>query len=111
MKAGTIFPQPTLINEDEIVEKKDYLFGDGFAIVSNQKVLLTREEENFYNRLNTKMVVLDQKLIKQNKSLIEYMAISDIFVLRPDRYIFGATSDNVSFQDITNDLRKRLGIE
>ncbi len=111
MKAGTIFPQPTLINEDEIVERKDYLFGDGFAIVSNQKVLLTREEENFYKRLNTKMVVLDQKLINQNKSLIEYMAISDIFVLRPDRYIFGATSDNVSFQDITNDLRKRLGIE
>ena len=62
-------------------------------------------------KLNTKIVILDEELINQNHWLSSYMEMGNIFIVRPDRYIFGASSDKVSFQDMTNDLRIRLGMD
>ena len=111
MGSGSLFPQPTLIKDGLIISRKDDLFGDGFSIVSKNEIKLNKEEEDFYKKLLTRIVILDEELINQNHWLSSYMEMGNIFIVRPDRYIFGASSDKVSFQDMTNDLRIRLGMD
>ena len=111
MGAGSLFPQPTLIQDGLIISRKDDLFGEGFSIISKNAIKLNKEEEDFYKKLLTRIVILDEELINQNHWLSSYMEMGNIFIVRPDRYIFGASSDKVSFQDMTNDLRIRLGMD
>ena len=111
MGSGSLFPQPTLIKDGLIISRKDDLFGEGFSIVSKNAIKLNKEEEDFYKKLLTRIVILDEELINQNHWLSSYMEMGNIFIVRPDRYIFGASSDKVAFQDTTNDLRIRLGMD
>jgi hypothetical protein len=38
----------------------------------------------------------------------DVMTKNGIYILRPDRHIFGSTSDKITFNDLTEDLKKRL---
>ena len=54
------------------------------------------------------MIILDEDQILQNHWLTTYMQMGETFIVRPDKYIFGCSSDRVSFQELTIDLKNRL---
>ena len=60
--------------------------------------------------MQTKFLILERKVIDENPWIKGFMNKSQIYIIRPDRYIFGSTSDNINFSDLTKDLKKRLGI-
>ena len=36
------------------------------------------------------------------------MELGEVFIVRPDKYIFGSSSNDVSLEDLIDDLRKRI---
>ena len=109
MGAGQLFPQPTEVEESAIVKRLDILFGKGFSIVSKKKIFITDEDKKFLETLDTTFVLLKDKLLEQNPWLVSFMNYGEIFILRPDKYVFGCTSDTVTLEDLINDLRVRIG--
>ena len=108
MGSGSLFPQFIEIKKNKIIKRKDNLLGSGFAIISKKEIELSREEEDFYNKLNTKIITIEEDQILQNHWLSSYMQMGETFIVRPDKYIFGCSSDRVSFQELTIDLKNRL---
>ena len=51
---------------------------------------------------------LEEDLINQNHWIEKIMELGEVFIVRPDKYIFGCSSDRVSFQELTIDLKNRL---
>ena len=106
--AGQLFPQPIKIKEGVISERLDSLLGNGFAFVSKKQIVLKQEDHNFMSLLDTSMVVLDQDLLDQNFWLTAFLDLGEIFLIRPDKNVFGSTSDKVSLEDLINDLRNQI---
>ena len=46
----------------------------------------------------------------KNPWIKEFMSKSEIYIIRPDRHIFGSTSDKITFSELTRDLKERLGM-
>ena len=106
--AGQLFPQPIKIKEGVISERLDSLLGNGFALVSKKQIVLKQEDHNFMSLLDTSMVVLDQDLLDQNFWLTAFLDLGEIFLIRPDKNVFGSTSGKVSLEDLINDLRNQI---
>ena len=109
-KTGFNFPQPITMEGSICKERNDHLLGKSFCVVSNEEVLLTADQKIFYEKMQTKFLILERKVIDENPWIKGFMNKSQIYIIRPDRYIFGSTSDNINFSDLTKDLKKRLGI-
>ena len=107
--AGYIFPQPLLMEGLECKERLDDLLGNNFCVVSKKKIKLTKSEEKFYRKINARFCLMEKDLLESNSAINSLMNESDTYILRPDRHIFGSTSDNITFSELTNDLEKRLG--
>ena len=39
-----------------------------------------------------------------------FMKSSDTYIVRPDRYVFGATTKDISFSDLLTDLQSQLEV-
>ena len=59
-------------------------------------------------KINTKFVIIKESMLNGNPWIQDVMTRNDIYILRPDRHIFGSTSDKITFNDLTEDLKKRL---
>jgi hypothetical protein len=106
--AGSIFPQPLRMEGMECSERLDALLGKGFCIVSKKEVDLKTEQKDFYQKIRSKFVVLEEGILNNSPSVKEVMKKNDVYILRPDRHIFGSTSDKITFDDLTEDLKQRL---
>ena len=106
--AGQLLPQPVKMENGEISERLDILLGSGFALVSKKEILLQGEDQNFMSLLNTALVVLDQDMLDQNIWLTAFLELGEVFLIRPDKNVFGSTSDKVSLEDLIDDLRNQI---
>ena len=106
--AGSIFPQPLRMEGMECCERLDALLGKGFCIVSKKEIDLNSEQTEFYEKIRSKFVVLEDSILNYSPSVKDVMKKNDIYILRPDRHIFGSTSDKITFDDLTEDLKERL---
>lgn len=106
--AGFLFPQPLTMQGLKCKKRFDHLLGKSFCIVSRKKIQLNTDQKDFYGRINTKFLVIEENLIKENPWIKELMTKNNTYILRPDRHIFGSTSDKISFNDLTEDLKRRL---
>ena len=106
--AGSIFPQPLRMEGMECRERLDALLGNGFCIVSKKEIDLSSEQTEFYEKIRSKFVVLEDSILNNSPSVKDVMKKSDVYILRPDRHIFGSTSDKITFGDLTEDLKERL---
>ena len=106
--AGSIFPQPLRMEGMECHERLDALLGKGFCVVSKKEIDLNSEQKEFYGQINSKFLVLEESILNISPSLKEVMKKNDVYILRPDRHIFGSTSDKITFDDLTEDLKERL---
>ena len=108
MGAGQLLPQPLKMDNGEISERLDVLLGKGFALVSKKEILLQEEDQNFMSLLNAELVVLNQDMLDQNFWLTSFLELGEVFIIRPDKNVFGCTSSNVSLEDLIDDLRNQI---
>ena len=106
--AGSIFPQPLRMEGMECIERLDALLGKDFCIVSKKEIDLNSEQKEFYEKINSKFLVLEESILNSSPWVKEIMKKNDVYILRPDRHIFGSTSDKITFNDLTEDLKERL---
>jgi hypothetical protein len=108
--SGQLFPQPIKFNENEIKERCDYLLGNSFSLVSTNEIILSKEEENFLSSIDTKTLVLDKELVESNMWMSTMIEEGKIYLVRPDKYIFGSTNEEVSLSQLIEDLKTRIGL-
>ena len=106
---GDLFPQPVLYSEGLVQERCDYLLGDNFAIVSRSSIDLNAEEKEFLDSIGTKIVNLDKKMIESNIWMSSMIEENKIYLVRPDKYVFGLTDKDISLSDLIDDLKNRIG--
>ena len=108
MGAGQIFPQPVEYIDNAIIERMDKIFGKGFSLVSMDKIDLSIEDENFLKELECNLVILEDIFVANNPWLKSFMQLGDVFVIRPDRYVYGSSNESVTMQMLLEDLKKRV---
>ena len=108
MGAGQIFPQPVEYIDNAIIERMDKIFGKGFSLVSMDKIDLSLEEENFLKELECNLVILEDIFVANNPWLKSFMQLGDVFVIRPDRYVYGSSNESVTVQMLLEDLKKKV---
>ena len=106
--AGFLFPQPLTMEGIKCKERFDFLLGKSFCVVSKTEVELKPDQKEFYERINTKFLIIKESMLNGNPWIKDVMTKNGIYILRPDRHIFGSTSDKITFNDLTEDLKKRL---
>ena len=79
-------------------------------MVSKEGVSISPDQKSFYEKIKTKFLVLEETMINKNPWIKEFMSKSEIYIIRPDRHIFGSTSDKITFSELTRDLKEKLGM-
>ena len=84
--------------------------GDNFSLVSTNEIILSKEEENFLSFIDTKILVLDKELVESNMWMSTMIEEGKIYLIRPDKYIYGSTSGEISLTQLIEDLKTRIGL-
>ena len=107
--SGQLFPQPVKIDEGEITERCDFLLGDYFSIVSKKDIVLSDNEKKFLSSINSKILILDSELVDSNMWMSTMVQEDKVYIVRPDKYIFGSTNENITLSNLIEDLKTRIG--
>ncbi|MDG2020099.1 MAG: FAD-dependent monooxygenase [SAR86 cluster bacterium] len=108
MAAGQIFPQIVLYKDGVIEERKDHLLGNGFSFISKNKIKILDHHKEFLDQLNCKFITVEADVLESNPWVSGFLELGDTFVIRPDKYIYGCSSNNVSLEEIIDDLKARM---
>ena len=107
--SGQLFPQPVKIDDGEVIERCDFVLGDFFAIVSRKDFVLSEDEKKFLSSINSKILILDSELVDSNMWMSTMVQEDKVYIVRPDKYIFGSTNENISLSNLIEDLKTRIG--
>ena len=108
MNAGQLFPQPMLYKNNEVFKRNDEILGKGFALISKNKIEVNSDDKEFLEKIGCNFKVLEGWDIKQNQWIRKTMEVGEVFIVRPDKYIFGCSSNKVSLETLIDDLRSRI---
>jgi hypothetical protein len=84
--------------------------GDGFAFLSKQEIEISEEHKEFLDKLNCCFVTLEKDVIESNPWVAGFLELGDTFIIRPDKYIYGCSSNNVSLDELIEDLKSRMSL-
>ena len=110
MHSGEIFPQPVEYLNKKIVKRMDHILGDNFTLISKSKFSLSKDNQKFLDLLGCKTLILKKEYIEENSWLKSFMKEGTTYLVRPDRYIFGSTTYDVSLEELINDLKIRINL-
>ena len=110
MKSGTLFPQPIQYSNKKIDVRLDRLLGKGFCLISSGEHISNKENMEFLKNIDCKFLVLKKEIISKNPFLKSLMKNDKVFLVRPDRYIFGSTTSDVSLDCLVGNLKQALAI-
>ena len=108
LAAGQLFPQIVVYEDGEISERKDCLFGDGFTLISQHEISISDSHRDFLNKLNCNYLILDKEIIDSNPWVKGFLELGNTFIVRPDKYIYGCSGNDVSLEQIIEDLKIRI---
>ncbi len=108
LAAGQLFPQIVVYEDGEISERKDCLFGDGFTLISQHEISISDSHRDFLNKLNCNYLILDKEIIDSNPWVKGFLELGNTFIVRPDKYIYGCSGNDVSLEQIIEDLKFRM---
>ena len=111
MHSGEIFPQPVLYHNKKIVKRMDHILGSNFSLVSKYPFNISEENERFLEMLGCKSLILKKEYLEENSLLKFFMEEGKAYLIRPDRYIFGSTTSDVSLDELIDDLKIRINLE
>jgi 3-(3-hydroxy-phenyl)propionate hydroxylase len=108
---GYLFAQPIVRTADSRELRLDELLGKGFAIVgkSQASLQLSEASQQIIDLLETELVSLDSlKAVRgEFDALFDY---SSAAIVRPDRIVFGHTSDQLSLDQLVSKLASALSL-
>jgi len=107
--SGQLFPQPVKISDGNVTERCDYLLGDYFSVISRKEIILSDDERKFLASIDTKILVLDSEMVDSNMWMSTMVDENKIYIVRPDKYIFGSTDEKISLSNLIEDLKIRIG--
>lgn len=107
--SGELFPQPVKYVDDQVAERCDYLLGDNFALVSRNAIDLSEEDSSFLAKIGTNIVVLDKDMVDSNIWMSSMIVEDKVYIVRPDKYVFGSTTEDISLTELIQDLKSRIG--
>ena len=96
------------IRDSDITERRDDLFGVGFTLISKNEITINEVYRDFLNTLNCTYLTLDNEMIISNPWIADFLELGDVFVIRPDKYIYGCSGNDVSLEQIIEDLKIRM---
>ena len=88
----------------------DKIFGKSFSLISDSTFTVDKETLNFLEQIDCKSIVLSEDYINDNSWLRSFLQTGVIYLVRPDRYVFGATNSEVSIQHLVEELRLRMNL-
>ena len=101
---GTQCYQPTVVVEEE-EQRLDDVLGPGFSLLIKDPTVNHSLDHPAIEKLNIRSVMVSDITIRKGRlSGEEHEAI----VIRPDKYIFGHTSEHVSLDDLLDRLNETL---
>lgn len=107
--SGELFPQPVKYIDEQVAERCDYLLGNNFALVSRNKIKLSDDESSFLTKIGSKIITLDKDMVESNIWMSSMIAEDRIYIIRPDKYVFGSTTEDISLAELIQDLKSRIG--
>ncbi len=107
--SGQLFPQPIKTINGKVTERCDYLLGDYFSVISRKDIVLSEDEKKFLLSINSKTLILDSELVDSNMWMSTMIQEDKVYIVRPDKYIFGSTNENTSLSNLIEDLKTRIG--
>ena len=108
MMAGQLFPQPVIYKNNKVINRHDEILGKGFALISKNQIEINNQDKDFLEKIGCAFVTLEEHYINQNHWIEKIMELGEVFIVRPDKYIFGSSSNDVSLEELIDDLRKRI---
>ena len=94
----------------KIYKRLDHLLGKNFAILSKTPYEISDENQDYLNFLGCSSLILEEEYLEDNPWLESFMKQEKIYLVRPDRYIFGSTDSSISLDQLIDDLKNRIGI-
>ena len=86
------------------------VMGKGFCLISSNEFTLNKENLEFLKSIDCNLLVLNKKIIEKSPYLKPLMEKDKVFLVRPDRYIFGSTTSKVSLDNLVENLKHTLKI-
>jgi len=108
MNSGHLFPQPLIYKNNEVFKREDEILGNSFTLISKDKISIGKQDKKFLQDIGCTFVILDEHYISQNHWVKKVLDLGEVFLIRPDKYIFGCSSNKVSLEQLIDDLRKRI---
>ena len=108
MNSGHLFPQPLIYKNNEVFKREDEILGNSFTLISKNKISIGKQDKKFLQDIGCTFVTLDEHYISQNLWVKKVLELGEVFLIRPDKYIFGCSSNKVSLEQLIDDLRKRI---
>ena len=104
---GKLVPMTRLINKADSISIDD-LLDFKFAVISSKdaRYLLNKDTINLFIKINTIFIDISKYSLLSSK-FEELLGIGDIIV-RPDKIVYGITSDEVTLQNLADELLSRL---
>ncbi len=106
---GYLFSQPIVRNTDGHELRLDELLGSGFALVTKDAANLTlsSNSRHILEKLEARIVSLAQ-LTEVRGHFDRCFSATDTVLVRPDRIVFGHTTDTVSADELVTALAEKL---
>ena len=106
---GYLFSQPIVTTREGQICKLDALLGSGFALVYRGDLSLNEHSAEIVSRLNIKRLNIE-KLNEQRGHFDNVFRTSRCALIRPDRIVYGHTTDTVDENMLLADLEKQLAL-
>ncbi len=109
---GHLFSQPVVRDENGRRFRLDERLGDGFAVIARTKADLEMTESS--RRIVRKLDIVTTTLegLQEDRGHFDRLfGTSAAAVVRPDRYVFGHTTESLSLDDLLAQLAEKLLIQ
>lgn len=106
---GYLFSQPSVRNGEGQVVMLDELLGSGFSLVMRGGVSLSPASQAVVSSLSMKVVSIDG-LTEAEGHFDRLFRSADAVIVRPDRYVFGHTTDELGVDSLVQQLNTALNM-
>jgi hypothetical protein len=107
---GYLFSQPIVADNSGKELRLDDLLGPGFALVSrNRNIELSEKSRRILEEIGANVVCIDG--LKEVKGHFDRsFKHSETVLVRPDKLVFGHTSDNINADQLIEELGRSLAL-
>ena len=107
--SGYLFSQPMIRDKAGNIFRFDELIGSSFSLLSRGPVSLNEQSKETINAIDIKHVDISSFEVVAGK-FPDLLKLGGILLLRPDKVVFGHTSDSISVDDLILELKSSIKV-